>query len=147
MVLFVTPHPGLSVLLQGWRTNLVALQPKVQVSDATLLGAVALMREFAAQRSDVVALLHTSGPHLFTYTCAAMWMASKTGDIRTGAALAKQCDFRGTQGGLSICEKSARKCDFAVSQWTALALQRAVATCHAMAEALTPTPPLARMFL
>ena len=82
----VVPTPACPTLLQGWRSNLVALQPKVQVSDATLLGAVALMREFAAQRSDVVALLHTSGPHLFTYTSAAMWMASKTGDNRTGAS-------------------------------------------------------------
>ncbi|GAB4818443.1 hypothetical protein N2152v2_005489 [Parachlorella kessleri] len=80
-------HPALEPVMQlamkGWCSNLVALQPKVQVSDATLLGAVALMREFAVQRPDVVGLLHTSGPHLFTYTCAAMWMASKTGDIRT----------------------------------------------------------------
>jgi hypothetical protein len=73
------------LLPQNWRGNLVALQPKVQVADATLLGAMALMREFATLRLDLSGTLHSSPPHLFTYTAAAMWLVSKTCDIRTGA--------------------------------------------------------------
>lgn len=55
------------------------------VEDCVLLGAVAIMRAFAAARPDLSNVLRNSAPHLFTYAGAAMWLVAKACGMRTGA--------------------------------------------------------------
>ncbi|KAI3427247.1 hypothetical protein D9Q98_007181 [Chlorella vulgaris] len=69
--------------LQAWRQHLVRLQPLVKISDDVLLGALAVMREFAAVRLDLAPCLNAAHPHLWSYLAAALWMVAKLCGIRT----------------------------------------------------------------
>lgn len=78
------PRPP-SPAAQTWRTNLICIQPRVQMEDGTLHGALALVQELFWRRTDLQAGLAASPPLLAAYAAAALWTASKIVGVRTGS--------------------------------------------------------------
>lgn len=76
------PFCLLPATAQAWRQELVRLQPLVKLGDEVLLGALALVREFATVCPTQRQLMATSPPHLYTYLAAGEQGQGQLGQVR-----------------------------------------------------------------